>query len=202
MPSMNSNTLFALGAVVAVALLALLLRRGGVTEVTSPPPALTEEPEPADDADDEDSLEVGEAAAITSDGVAFVGEAHSVRLVPVEHDAGLKAAPSANVPMVGERLNAGDFTAARVVRGAPDHDPWRLELLGREGEFMTFAFETREAANTAMELLEKRGVVRSVLDNDGNRVPTSPEQFAEARRIYDETEESLAMTSDEDLEPR
>src|SRR3990172_2697740 len=45
-----------------------------------------------------------------------------------------------------EQLGRGDLIAARVKRGAPDHDPWRLEALGRDGEYQAWRFETEDAA--------------------------------------------------------
>src|SRR5262245_58576198 len=90
-----------------------------VTTAPTPPPPV------AGFEEDDDSIEMEDAAAVTVDGIAFIGEEHGVRLVPTPDP--LAPAPKAIVPM--EFLRAGDFTAARVVRGAPGVDPWRLELL-------------------------------------------------------------------------
>jgi hypothetical protein len=43
-------------------------------------------------------------------------------------------------------------------------------------------------------------VIRVGLDEDGNPAPPSAEQFAEARRVFEETEQALAMDHDSDEE--
>ena len=59
-------------------------------------------------------------------------------------------------------------------------------------------FETREGADAARELFERIRVVRLGEDEDGRPMPPSPEQFAEARRVYQETEAALDLPDDED----
>ena len=100
-----------------------------------------------------------------------------------------------------EFLRPGDFSAARIVKGSSE-DPWRLELMGREGEYVHYGFATDEAAAFALKLLEEREVMRYVLDEDGQPLKPSAEQFAEARHRYDETERELSMLGDEPTEPR
>lgn len=193
---MSTSLLTALLAIAAVALVAVIARSSRPGEVTLPPREEETPDPPGDEADGvEDGFEDGEAAAISSDGLAFIGEDHAVRVVQFGEDA---PQPTAMAPTVGERLSAGDFTAARVVRGAPGVDPWRLELLGRDGEFVLFPFETQDGAKTALALFESRGVVRAALDENGRPIPVPGEQFEEARRLHAETERELAMMHDED----
>jgi hypothetical protein len=177
-----------------------------------------------DDEDDEDEGGMVEAAAITSDGYAFVPRGTlGVELVPpgeddeeLRHRAeshgsdALKHAmatapinPHTGKRLVawkpGETLDVGDMIAARIVRGAPDYDPWRLEALGRDYDYRLFAFETQEAAQIALKLVQER-IVRAPRDKSGDEIPVGAEDFAVARRQFDETEEALAMESDEELD--
>src|SRR5262249_14024781 len=141
--------------------------------------------------------EVGDAAAVTVDGLAFIGEEHGVSLVPTPDPA--SAAPGPIVPL--EFLRPGDFSAARVVRGAPSVDPWRLELLGPDGEYVSFAFAVEDAARVALDLLEARDVMHYEADDDGRPLMPSTEQFEEAKRRHDETERLLALGDGEGLGP-
>jgi hypothetical protein len=194
---MKSTTLLALGMIAGVAVLALMLRRQG--EPTPGPTALP----PMDDLpsgpdDDHDAeWEARDAAAVTVDGLAFIGEEHGVSLVPTPDPA--SPAPGPIVPL--EFLRPGDFTAARVVRGAPSTDPWRLELLGPEGEYVRFGFAVEEAARVALDLLEAREVMRYVVDEEGRPLVASTEQFEEAKRRHDETARLLALGDGEGAEP-
>jgi len=90
----------------------------------------------------------------------------------------------------GEHLDLGDLIGARVKRGAPDLDRWRLEAIGRDGDYRAWFFETQEAARAALDLLERR-VVRAPKDEDGDPRPPGPEDFDEARRLDEETERAL-----------
>ena len=63
--------------------------------------------------------------------------------------------------------------------------------MGREGEYTAFVFETREGADAALAAFTSRGVIRIGTDEDGNPMPPSAEQFAEARRVFLETEQAL-----------
>jgi hypothetical protein len=185
---MNQSMLLALGLVVGVAALALWLRRQSVSTPESmpvPAPAGEHLSDP-----DEDDFEIDEegAGAITVDGLAFIPDEHGVNLVPTPDP--LEPAPGKVIPV--EYLRPGDFTGARVVRGNLSRDPWRLELLGREGEYVTYGFEVEEAARIALDLLEQRSVMRLVRDDEGRPFKPSNEQFEEARRRHDETERLLA----------
>lgn len=146
-----------------------------------------------------------EAVAITSDGWAFVPADDEVQLVPPGHDEeaiqmqpthgrGVPVNPRTGKRVVGwnpgENLRTGDLIAARVKRGAPDFDPWRLEALGRDHEYRAWAFETEDAARAALTLLESR-IVRVPLDADGDPAPPGDQDFAAAKQIDEETERAL-----------
>lgn len=187
--------------IAAVAVLSLVLRaRSGVETVQLP---RDDEPPPGagPDADDDDSeWGDGEAVAITVDGLAFIGAEHGVHLAPLPQHDPLYAAPGRM--NATEFLRAGDFSAGRIVKGSSE-DPWRLELLGPEGEYMHYGFATDEAATAALGLLEQREVMRYVRDEDDRPLRPSAEQFAEARSRAEESERELAMTLDQDPpEPR
>jgi hypothetical protein len=189
-----------LALVAAVAGLALWLRRQreSAPGVPTAPSRSEFPPEPDSEGDNEDAeWDAGDAAAVSVDGLAFIGEEHGVSLVPTPDP--LAAAPGPIVPI--ELMRPGDFTAGRVVRGAPSVDPWRLELLGPEGEYVSFGFEVEEAARVALELLESRGVMEYVEDEAGRPLMPSAEQFEEARRRRDETERLLALGDGEGAEP-
>ena len=193
---MSSSTLLAIGLIAGVAVLAMLLRRQSESA-----PGLPASPPlddlPSDSNADDAEWEVGDAAAVTVDGLAFIGEEHGVSLVPTPDPAAL--APGPIVPV--EFLRPGDFTGARVVRGAPSVDPWRLELLGPEGEYVSFGFAVEEAARVALDLLATRGVMRHVADEEGRPFAPSTEQFEEAKRRHDETRRLLALGDGEGAEP-
>jgi hypothetical protein len=97
---------------------------------------------------------------------------------------------------LGQHLDAGDLIAARVKRGAPDFDPWRLEAIGRDRDYRAWFFETEEAARAALDLLQRR-VVRALKDADGDPVAVGPEDFDRARREDEETEQALDQPADE-----
>ncbi len=213
--------------VVAIVAFAWFARRGGGVE-TVPAPGGAEPHDDADDLDDDEDWgeqegEMVEAAAVTSDGWAFVPRGEGLELVPPGEDDELlreqaerhgskqiaQAAAAAPInPQTGRRLvfwrpgehlSPGDLIAARVVRGAPDVDPWRLEALGRDDDYRPFAFETEEAARVALELVTGR-IVRPRRDEHGDPMPVGVEDFVVARRKYDETEQALAMDPDEPLD--
>ena len=168
----------------------------------------------------EEEPELVEAAAITSDGWSFVPHGDGVELVPPGEDddllqeeakrhgsqalaqaaAGAPVNPRTGRSLVfwrpGMSLSHGDLIAARVVRGAPGVDPWRLEALGRDYDYQTFAFETEDAAQIALDLVVVR-IVRPPLDEHRDPIPVGDEDFAVARRKYEETEQALAMGGDE-----
>ena len=198
---MTTSTWLALALIAVVAALALWLRRQGESApgLPAPPPRSDFPPDSDSDSEDEDDAEweVGDAAAVTMDGIAFIGDEHGVSLVPTPDP--LAPAPGPILPL--EFLRSGDFTAARVVRGAPGVDPWRLELLGPEGEYVSFGFAIEEAARVALDLLETREVMQYVEDEDGSPLVPSTEQFEEAKRRRDETERLLALGDGEGAEP-
>ena len=215
----------ALLLIAVVAALALVLRGMGRRDETVPVPRTSPErpgPDDADDLDDDtgpDEEGLVEAAAVTSDGWAFVPRGQGLELVPpgVEEeqvesegsDAAKHALETAPVnPQTGKRLvfwrpgehlAGGDLIAARVVRGAPSVDPWRLEALGRDYDYRAYAFETQEAALTALELVQTR-IVRLPRDEHGDPIPVGAEDFAVARRQHEETEQALAMEPEDDPE--
>jgi len=212
----DSGTLVAVGAIAAVVVVAMLLRAGKGGDETVPRPRPLEPPpsaeaDPVEEAlaeasanaeEDDDGWDPDEVVAVTSDGYAFLPDVHAVRLLPPDEEGeGWKAGESARAARVNAAISAswhaGDFTGARVVRGGGE-EPWRLEALGRDGEFTLFVFETKEAAEAALRLFEKRDVIRLGTDDDGNPLPPSAEQFAEARRVYEETEQALAMEDPEE----
>ena len=189
---MNQSTLIALALIAGVAVLALWLRSQSVsTPEGTPAPPPPDAHLPDDETDDGDDFESGEegGAAITVDGLAFIADEHGVNLVPTPDP--LAPAHGPVVPV--EYLRPGDFTGARVVRGDPARDPWRLELLAREGEFVWYGFEVEEAARIALDLLERRSVLRLVRDEEGRPAAPATEPFEEARRRHDETERLLAL---------
>jgi len=193
---MNRGMLMAIVAVAAVALLGVLMRRTGgsaAPESASGPP----EPEPGMEDDPEDRP--AEAVAVTSDGLSFMplGDRDRVRLVPVparrEMEQVVPGTPA-------EQLTRGDLVAARVKRGAPDHDPWRVEGIGRDGEYRAWRFETEDAAAVALTLLASR-IVRMPRDEDGNEVTMGERDYAEARRRDEEIEAELASMPDVEERP-
>ena len=74
--------------------------------------------------------------------------------------------------------------------------PWRVETLGRDGEYGAFDFETEDGARAALLLLERFRIVRRPLDDEGNPIPASPEDFEEARRRYEDSWRALSLESD------
>jgi hypothetical protein len=165
-----------------------------------------------------------EAVAVTSEGTAFVPHRGGVELIPPGEDEdelreaaerhGLQsiAQAASSAPRnpktgrlvvqwrPGQSLTAGDVVAVRVVRGAPDFDPWRLECLGRDRDYRPFAFETEQAARTAAELIVMR-ILRPPRDQDGDPIPVGAEDFMVARRQWEETEAALAMDDDPEDDP-
>jgi hypothetical protein len=211
----DGNALFAVLAVAGVAAIAFLMRGRGDERVAMPRAddgAGVPAPGDGDDlADAED--DAAAPLVIESDGHVWLPVGSGLRRLPLaseEDDPALVAAGYVSRDaferrraharargdaqgLTGEPLAPGDFTAARVVRGAPGIDPWRLEALGPDGEYVTFAFEVEDAARTALGLLEERGIVRRPLDDDGRPIPASPGDFAEARRRAEETMAALEI---------
>ncbi len=160
-----------------------------------------EHPWPVDeDLTEEEIAEARQLTVITSDGWAFVPREHGVQLLPPasEDELAMQAAQARRVEgggLPGVAISAGDLVGARVVRGAPDSDPWRLEGLGRDREYQAWAFETEDAARSALEMLEHL-IVKPPVDEFGDPAPVTDADFAEARRIYDETLQELANMPD------
>ncbi len=214
---MDSSLLGGLLAVGVVIVLSLLFRalRGDAGSAAPPPPGYGTDPgqlaakpgSPPDENGDDDVEHDGLVVAVTSEGYALVPGRHAVQLLPPEEEgeewkvgAGIKSSTHRAEKALGMAWRRGDLRGARVVHGAGDEAPWRLETLGPDGEYAPFGFETREAAEAARELFERQGIVQLGEDEDGRPVPPSSEQFAEARRIFLETEAELGMAGDE--EPR
>ena len=209
--------LVAVGAVVLVALIARGMQKKsepGATPAASAPAerwasdhnlATATATAEADEEDDEAEDDEGHIIAVTTHGEALVPHLHAVRLVPPEEQgeawkvgAGIRSSNLRGEQALSMSWHPGDFTGARVVRGGAEEGAWRLEALGREGEYTTFSFETRDGADAARELFERLGVVRLGEDEEGRRMPPSAEQFEEARRIYLETEAALDLPDEED----
>lgn len=215
---MDQSTLLA-GLAIAVVVVGAFLMRGGKRDddaatTRAPEDAVSEGavPEPEDldfeDDDEDDDDANAEVVAVTVDGCALLPDRHAVRLLPPEEEGeAWKAGQRTSASHArGQRAldmswHAGDFTGGRVTRGNGE-EPWRMEALGRDGEYTVFGFETEDAARAALQLFESRGVIRLGEDEDGRPMPPSAEQFAEARRIYEETEQALAMEPGVDDEER
>ena len=197
---MSQSLWIAVLAVAAVAVLGLLLRRSSMSSATRtmPPPPTDSEIDP-DVHETEDEGHAAETLAVTSDGWSFmpVGDRDRVRLVPPAVPPGMEPIQPRPSP---EQLARGDLIAARVKRGAPDHDPWRLEGLGRDHEFRAWRFETEEAARAALALVD-RCIVRAPRDDDGAEVRVSDDDFAEARQREEEIERELATMTDVEERP-
>jgi hypothetical protein len=214
------NGLLAVGLVALVAAVAWLLRRSAVDSTTMPASGSRagDALEVGDEGDDSDGPD--EELAITSDGDVFIPDGRNVRLMSLDpeeiaaHQEDLEAGLFAlsreeRLQLIarrgkpGQALSAGDLTAARIKRGAAGVVPWCLETLGRDGEYIPFAFETEEGARAALTLIEKYGIVRRPLDDEGRTIPPSPEDFEEGRRRFEESWNELAMESEpgEGLDP-
>ena len=224
MDSAMVGGLVAVGAVILIALLARgMMGKGSSAGETpsSPPPPEAASPGAragwgdsgnvatatldADEDDDDDDEGDGHVIAVTSLGEALIPHHHAVRLVPPEEQgegwkvgAGIKSSNLRGEQALAMSWHAADFTGLRIVRGEMEEGAWRLEALGRDGEYSTFGFETREGAEAAKQLFERLRIVQLGHDEDGNPMPPSAEQFAEARRIYLETEAALELPDDED----
>ena len=197
---MNQGMWTAVVAVVVVALLGLLLRR---SSMSAPPRAAAPPDElPVDSgaAVDEliESLD-GIPVAVTSDGWSFmpVADRDRVRLIPPLTPREMEQVVPRAQP---DQLARGELIAARVKRGAPDHDPWRLEALGRDGEYRAWRFETEDAARAALALVS-RSIVVTPRDEDGAEAVPGDADFDEARRREEEIERELASMPDVEERP-
>jgi len=198
-------------AVAAVIVVALLLRGmagGERTEGVVPTPRPAPEPEPESEPEDRkhdgdpDGGDDGLVVAVASDGRAFVPDLHVVRVLPPpeegeEWKVGARLEAALHSVTMSSGLHPGDLHGARVVRGEFEEGPWLLEALGRDGEYITFPFESQDAANALKGLLERLDIVQLGEDENGRWMPPSAEQFAEARRIYLETAAQLELPDEE-----
>jgi len=200
-------------ALIGIGAAVWLLRRIARPDVITPPDLdeLDEEDEPGHRAGLAGSRP-SRAVAVTSDGWGFVPREGTVELVPPGdaqdswREASGRSPSVPRNPQTGGRLpgwkpggvlSPGDLIAARVRRGAPGVDPWRLEALGRDYDFRSWPFETQEAAQVALRLIEEH-IVRLPRDQDGDPIPVGEEDFVVARRQMEETERQLALEQPED----
>jgi len=194
-PATSNRDMYAVVAIAVVAMVAVLMRRGAPAPPALPTvPLDLEPPEINEEGDDE----APEAVALTSDGWAFLplADRDRVRLIPPTRSPEL--GPGA--PPAPDQLQRGDLVGARVRRGSPDHDPWRLEAVGRDGEYRAWRFETEEAARIALALIE-RCIVRRAEGGDDAEAGISDADFAEAQRREEEIERELAAMPEEDETP-
>lgn len=201
---MSPLTTILLVAVGIGAFAALLRRMSGSGPVdrerlsgAAPTPPPHPEEEPAAEPEDEDGSAPDEIAALSSEGLLFVPFENGVELL-VAGSRDEMERQLAYTKLAG-MLSRGDLIAARVVRGAPAVDPWRLEALGRDRDYMSWSFETEEAARLALNLLE-RSVVKAPLDAEGEPAPPGPADFEAARHEKETTLQELA-TMPETEEP-
>jgi len=202
-------------ATILVALFAFILRRAGskrdAATTSAPVPDDSEVSLPPDpvSADEEEVDESEGMIAFTSDGLAFVPRPHGVLIAPAHkvnaartgsEDAPVEAGSSEHhAPVL---LKQGDLIAARVRRGAPDLDPWRLETLGRDRDLTAWIFEVQEAAEAARELLAQR-VIQPPRDELGDPIPVGDEDFWVAERELEQTLADLDRPDPvDDDEPR
>jgi len=197
-------------SVVGVAVLAFIMKA-----VTGEPKS--EDGQKGPDVSDQDIDELleevsgsaSDVVAITSDGWGFVPKGEDVLLFPPRDGEDVEALRSSQQDSRGNVLEGdsslmrnllsskpeftiepGDMIAARVVRGAPGHDPWRLEALGRDREYRAWFFETPVAANAALDILRQH-TVRPPLDADGEPETIPDSEFDAARERDEETERAL-----------
>jgi len=226
--SSTTLAVVAIVAVAALALLLRRGSGSDAASTPRPDPGAPVEPDSDEvDADDSDSGDAPEddgppkpdaehPVPVTLGGVAIVPFGRGVKLVTLgspDDDSGWLAtgiaAGSVSSYRVDEQialtrrqgpaddpLRPGDFTAARVRRD--EEGVWNLETLGREGDFGYTSFAVESAARTALEMFERAGVVQRPVDENGNPIPPGAEDFAEARRRFEETERELAISGDED----
>jgi len=224
---MSVNPAAILAAVSAVVAIALLIRLAGPRDQAGAPrsdqPGRDRETDERRRAweglepDDYDGL-----AAIETQGFVWLPVRHGIRRIVlaryVDADGDPRALARAEFtvrdvlafmtpgntrdPAPGRHLHPGDFTAARIVRGAPNLDPWRLETLGRDGELAVYEFETREAAQAAFTMLDHQHVLHRPLDERGRPLPSNPGDFEEAWLRWERTHRELALGERDPDDPR
>lgn len=176
---MNATFLTLIGVVLAAAALGWALRAmaSRSEEVVGLPADAGASAEEVNDV--EEIAEDGrDPIPLSSDGWAFMPAARSVHLLL----SGVKR----------DTIVRGDLIDARVKRGAPDHDPWRLEALGRDGEYRAWRFETEDAARLALHIV--RRVVQPRLDGEGDVLPVADADYAAALSREAEIEAELARS--------
>ena len=154
------------------------------------------------------------SAALTLDGWTFMPDGDGVQLLPpgwrdatppgrsnlVSDTAGL-VLRQASTPRdrrsgrvlpgwkPGEHLNVGDLRAARVQPETSGAAAWRLEALGRDGDYRAWGFDDESSADAALALLEER-IVRPVHPVGEWGAPA--DAFEDAWRALDETKRALS----------
>ncbi len=203
--------------VIGVGLLAWLLRSASRTEgidrgalsgaAPADPRGATSAAEPEVDLDVEDEAEdeARQVAAITSDGLMFMPVSDGVEMLAVGSPGEIEEqlAQRAARGRVAGMLTLGDLLGARVVKGTVNVDPWRLEAIGRDREYLAWSFETEEAARVALDMLED-AVVKTPPNADGDPAPPLAAEYEEAKRVKEQTAQELAMMpeTEEPEEPR
>jgi hypothetical protein len=210
---MSPSVLGGLVAVGVVVIIAMMMRGSQSSEPQAP--MAPRAPDPSDgygtgddeSAEDSAGIEDGHVVAVTTEGHALIPDKRVVRLLPHEDSgeewkvgAGIQSSTLRAERAFGMTWSAGDLRGARVVKGGAEEGAWVLETLGRDGEFVPFDFETRDAAEAAKHLFESQGIVQLGTDETGHPMPPSAEHFDEARRSYHETMAELEMGDGE--EPR
>ena len=148
---------------------------------------------------------------VTSDGVAFVPVEGSVMVHRVEHvapDLDFDTARAAGVVPVEREwlperprsplgasirrdgLERRSLTAARVRAGG---GTFLLEVLGRDADYDYVPFHTRAGADAALALLDRHAILQRPRDARGRPVPSSPEDFEEARRRLEDSIRWMAL---------
>ena len=220
---MNPVVLFLI--VAGVVVVAMLMRSGGEKDESASVPREEGSGASVLDEDDDPDEDLGNTRVpITAEGIAFLPDGHELRLLSlVESEEAPEwlqpALESSSVPYAavnriyqptaprgshgakpGTPLGAGDFTAARIRPGVAGEYAWRLETLGRDGDFGFFPFAEKSGAQTALDLLGRHKILAQVFDDDNEPIAHSDEDFEEARRRYEETESHLALGDDDEDE--
>lgn len=208
---MNSMVLAGI-AVVGVAIVAMAARaRGGdesapVAEAPGDAPEVHEHGDDAAGDPDEPSAPRGGdprsrlIVATSTFGHAFLTDLVDVRIVAPAHE-GPEWTAGARIedPLALAHATAwsvGDVVAARVVAGEGEEEPWRLEGIGRDGEYVSYGFATREGAQAVLDLLHEY-VIPPADEADEDEPAVTDATYADARRVYMETLAELGLESDE-----
>jgi hypothetical protein len=176
-----------IGLVLLIALVALAMKVFSRDKETEAEPAVDDVDRLLAEVSGVDPRDASEVVAVDREGLAFVPDGNAVQLIPSE--------PSHEPGQSVSRLGPGDLIGARVRRGAPDLDPWRLEALGRDDDYRAWFFDAEAAARAALAVLERR-VVRPARDEDGEMRIVTEQDYVEARRRDEETERALDTPDD------